>query len=91
MLGVAVRDQAKLTMFSQLVFLPSILLSGIMFPSELLPGILGAAGRIFPASWGFCLMKDCPLYTSQPEDKPSGCIFLTRQQKGAQPCALTNL
>ena len=57
-LGVAVRDQAKLTMFSQLVFLPSILLSGIMFPSELLPGILGAAGRIFPASWGFCLMKD---------------------------------
>ena len=35
-LGVAVRDQAKLTMFSQLVFLPSILLSGIMFPSELL-------------------------------------------------------
>ena len=57
-LGVAVRDQAKLTMFSQLVFLPSILLSGIMFPSELLPGVLGAAGRIFPASWGFCLMKD---------------------------------
>ena len=32
--------------------------SGIMFPSELLPGVLGAAGRIFPASWGFCLMKD---------------------------------
>lgn len=57
-LGVAVRDQAKLTMFSQLVFLSSILLSGIMFPSELLPGVLGAAGRIFPASWGFCLMKD---------------------------------
>ena len=30
-------------------------------------------------------------FSMQPEDKPSGCIFLTRQQKGAQPCALTNL
>ena len=36
-LGLAVKSQAKLTMFSQLVFLPSIMLSGIMFPAELLP------------------------------------------------------
>lgn len=31
-LGLIVKNQAKLTMIAQLVFLPSIMLSGIMFP-----------------------------------------------------------
>ena len=34
-LGLAVKSQAKLTMTAQLVFLPSIMLSGIMFPAGL--------------------------------------------------------
>ena len=51
-----VRDQAKLTMFSQLIFLPSIMLSGILFPSDLLPEFLQMLGRIFPAAWGYRLM-----------------------------------
>lgn len=55
-LGLMVQDQAKLTMVSQLFFLPSILLSGIMFPAELLPGPLSIAGRLFPAYWGYRLM-----------------------------------
>ena len=45
-------------MIAQLVFLPSIMLSGIMFPSNLLPGFLQAIGRLFPASWGYRLMLD---------------------------------
>ena len=57
-LGLAVKSQAKLTMVAQLVFLPSIMLSGIMFPSDLLPGYLEAIGRIFPASWGYKLILD---------------------------------
>ena len=57
-LGLAVKNQAKLTMIAQLVFLPSIMLSGIMFPIELLPGFLEAIGRIFPAYWGYRLMLD---------------------------------
>jgi ABC-2 type transport system permease protein len=57
-LGLAVKNQAKLTMFSQLVFLPSIMLSGIMFPIELLPKALETVGKIFPASWGYKLMVD---------------------------------
>ena len=57
-LGLAVKNQAKLTMTAQLVFLPSIMLSGIMFPADLLPGFLKAIGRIFPASWGYRLMSD---------------------------------
>ena len=45
-------------MISQLVFLPSIMLSGIMFPIDLLPDFLLIIGRIFPASWGYQLMLD---------------------------------
>ena len=58
MLGLAVKSQAKLTMAAQLVFLPSIMLSGIMFPSSLLPGPLEGAGRVFPAFWGYRAMLD---------------------------------
>ncbi|WP_418668224.1 ABC transporter permease [Allofournierella sp.] len=57
-LGLAVKSQAKLTMFSQMVFLPSIMLSGIMFPAELLPRAFGVAGRLFPAAWGYRAMLD---------------------------------
>lgn len=57
-LGLAVKNQAKLTMIAQLVFLPSIMLSGIMFPIELLPDFLEIIGCIFPASWGYRLMLD---------------------------------
>ena len=57
-LGLTVKNQAKLTMVAQLVFLPSIMLSGIMFPIELLPGFLKTTGLIFPASWGYRLMLD---------------------------------
>lgn len=56
--GLIVKSQAKLTMIAQLVFLPSIMLSGIMFPADLLPAFLKAIGRIFPASWGYRLMLD---------------------------------
>ncbi len=55
-LGLTVKNQAKLTMIAQLVFLPSIMLSGIMFPIDLLPDFLEIIGRIFPASWGYRLM-----------------------------------
>lgn len=51
-LGLAVKNQAKLTMLSQVFFLPSILLSGIMFPSRLLPFALEQAGKLFPAGLG---------------------------------------
>lgn len=57
-LGLVVKNQARLAMIAQLVFLPSIMLSGIMFPADLLPDILQAIGRIFPAYWGYRLMLD---------------------------------
>ena len=58
MLGLTVKNQAKLTMIAQLVFLPSIMLSGIMFPITLLPDFLQVIGQVFPAYWGYRLMLE---------------------------------
>lgn len=55
-LGLVTKKQTNLTMISQIIFLPSIMLSGIMFPIDLLPNAFELAGKIFPASWGFKLM-----------------------------------
>ena len=57
-LGLVMKKQAKVTMISQLVFLPSIMLSGIMFPIDFLPDVLRWIGMIFPAAWGYQLMLD---------------------------------
>lgn len=56
MLGLAVKNQAKLTMYSQVAFLPSIMLSGIMFSADLLPNFLESIGKLFPATWGYTLL-----------------------------------
>lgn len=57
-LGLLVKSQAKLTMISQLVFLPSILLSGILFPLDLLPKFFQTLGYVFPATWGYRLLAN---------------------------------
>lgn len=57
-LGLVVKSQAKMTMVSQLMFLPSIMLSGIMFPSTMLPEGLVYAGQIFPAARGYMAMQN---------------------------------
>lgn len=55
-IGLAVKDQTKTSMFSIIVFLPSIMLSGIMFPVGMLPEMFVTIGKVFPASWGYRLM-----------------------------------
>ncbi len=52
-IGLAVKDQAKTSMFSIIIFIPSTMLSGIMFPIELLPKSFETIGKLFPASWGY--------------------------------------
>jgi len=46
MLGLLIKSTSKLTMVSQLIFLPSIMLSGIMFPVNMLPNVLKNMGKI---------------------------------------------
>lgn len=55
-LGLFIKKSSKLTMVSQFLFLPSVMLSGIMFPSTMLPEILQNVGKIFPATWGYEMM-----------------------------------
>ncbi len=55
-LGLFIKSTSKLTMFSQLLFLPSLMLSGIMFPADMLPKPLQTAGYLFPATWGVQLL-----------------------------------
>lgn len=57
-IGLAVKDQAKTSMVSIIIFLPSIMLSGIMFPIELLPKAFEIVGKIFPALWSYRVMAD---------------------------------
>lgn len=51
-LGMHSRSSSKLTMISQVIFLPSMLLSGIMFPADMLPLPLEYAGYVLPATNG---------------------------------------
>lgn len=57
-IGLAVKDTANTSMFSILIFLPSTMLSGIMFPSAMLPKPFVMAGKLFPATWGFAFMTE---------------------------------
>lgn len=51
--GLVVKSAAKLSMVTQIIFLPSVLLSGIMFPASMLPAVLRGAGKLLFASWSF--------------------------------------
>ena len=55
-LGLFAKSAAKLTMVSQFLFLPSIMLSGIMFPASMLPKPLALLGQLFPATWSHRLL-----------------------------------
>ena len=57
-IGLAVKDTANTSMFSILLFLPSTMLSGIMFPSDMLPKVFVMAGKLFPAAWGYAFMTE---------------------------------
>jgi ABC-2 type transport system permease protein len=51
LIGVVAPNQSFATMLSMVVFLPSLLLSGIMFPASMLPAPLLWLGRFFPATF----------------------------------------
>ena len=54
--GLLIKQQAKLTMVAMIIFLPSIMLSGIMFPANMLPAFMQYLGYAFPATIAFKTM-----------------------------------
>ncbi|MPW25875.1 ABC transporter permease [Alkalibaculum sp. M08DMB] len=51
LIGVLARSQSVAMMLSQVVFLPTMMLGGIMFPAELLPEPLRILGQLLPATY----------------------------------------
>lgn len=50
-IGVTARSQSVAMMLSQGIFLPTMMLSGIMFPASMLPVPLRLVGRLLPATY----------------------------------------
>ena len=55
-IGLLFKQQAKLTMIAMIIFLPSIMLSGIMFPSDMLPQFMQYIAYALPATIAFKAM-----------------------------------
>ncbi len=55
-IGLSIKTQAKQTMAAMVVFLPSVMLSGIMFPATMLPDFMQYMAYVFPATIGFQAM-----------------------------------
>lgn len=50
LIGVLAKNQSAATLLTQAIFLPTVMLGGIMFPASMLPGALRAAGYIIPST-----------------------------------------
>lgn len=51
LIGVVARGKSYATMLCMIVFLPSLLFSGIMFPATMLPEVFVWLGRVLPSSY----------------------------------------
>lgn len=57
LIGMISRKSSIATMYGQCIFLPSVMIGGIMFPSTMLPSTLRNIAKILPASWGFTALS----------------------------------
>lgn len=56
LLGLFVKKQSRLSMFTIMCFLPSIMLSGTIIPFEFLPKTLRIISNFVPARWAYMAM-----------------------------------
>lgn len=56
-IGLIAKKPSSMTMLGQLVFLPSIILSGIMFDAKMLPAALNKINQVLPATQGFKILS----------------------------------
>jgi len=57
LIGLYGKTTSMVTMLSQVVFLPSMMLSGIMFPGDMLPRPLQYLGMVLPATHGMEILS----------------------------------
>ncbi len=58
LIGVFARKQSDIAIMGQAVFLPSVILSGSMFPADMLPKPLQYVSYVLPAALGMNAMND---------------------------------
>jgi ABC-2 type transport system permease protein len=64
LLACFVKKQSTLTLAGQCLFLPTVMLSGIMFPANILPKPMRMIGEVLPASLGMKLISGGVLQTA---------------------------
>ena len=57
LVGLLSKSNSMMTMISQLVFLPTMLLGGIILPTHILPDILQKFGNILPATYSIKILS----------------------------------
>lgn len=57
LIGMVSRKSSIATMYGQCIFLPSVMLGGIMFPATMLPTPLRMIAKLLPATWGFTALS----------------------------------
>ena len=62
LLACFVKKQSTLTLAGQCLFMPTIMLTGIMFPANILPKPMQMIGLVLPASQGMKLISDNVLH-----------------------------
>jgi ABC-2 type transport system permease protein len=51
LIGVIAKNPSMTILWTQLIFLPSTMIGGIMFPTDLLPGSMKTISSLLPTSW----------------------------------------
>jgi len=61
LIGVISSDTRETVLWSQLIYLPSMMLGGLMFPSHLLPAGLARLGRLLPTTYAMHAFQNLAL------------------------------
>jgi len=56
-IGISTKNNSSMTMVSQLAFLPTMLLAGIILPASILPNILQDFSKILPATYSIEILN----------------------------------
>jgi ABC-2 type transport system permease protein len=73
LIGSVARSQSMASMLSMIVFFPTVMLTGIMFPASMLPQGLQWVGRIFPAAHAVQALRGFA-YELKPDYSPGLAI-----------------
>lgn len=68
LIGATVSTQAMAMMVSQAVFMPTLMLSGIMFPANLLPPALEYLGKVLPGTHAMAAFNGLAYNLATPRD-----------------------